>query len=381
MKYFFCQFILHILIKLSFEQNKNYCNLNEKCNNCITCGEKTNNYCYCNFYNVYCKDDNTNTYTILSDFLFNFDGCIIGNGNLETVCGNSNINIDRGMTKTINFVSNYYTNYLCFYNVKKIKNNNNDIIIKIKKETNVPINFNMHSVIYYNDDNVKISSRFNALANSNYIEITESSVEKISVYIDIQDGFNIDKVSISFEMENLPIKKIENNKNKYNAIMYGLIFGALVLVILIIVIICFIRKSKKKKEIDNNKNNSSNAQLNKKNIQLLIAKENTEKINNLFKKEIIPKIYYKKDIINNCFNCSICLEEFKDGSSIIINTKCNHTFHFKCFKNWVYKNILLPKCPNCNLPIIYPDNNQNNTLTYSSTLNSFIDKKITNNGT
>ena len=378
MNYFFCQFILHILIKLSFEQNQNYCNINENCNNCIICGVLSNNYCSCNFYNVYCKNENSNSYSILSEFLFNFDGCIIGNGKMEAICGNSNINIDIGTKKTINFESNYLKKYLCFYNVKKIKNNNNDINIIIKKETNDSINFNMHCVLYYNDDNIKISSRINVLSSSNYIEIKESSVEKISVYIDIQDGFNINKLSISFGMENLPIKKITTKKKSINAaLIYALIFGAFIIIIIIIVIICFIRKGKKKKvNKSNNKNNSSNIQINKKDIPLSIAKTNIEKINNLFKTELKPKIYYKKDVINNCFNCTICLEEFKEGSSIIIITKCNHTFHFKCFKNLVYNNILLPKCPNCNIHILYSDNNQNNMTAYSSTLNSFIAQNI-----
>ena len=380
MNYFFCEFIIHIIMKLSLEQNKNYCNLNQKCNNCIVCGEETKNYCSCNFYNVYCKNDNSNSYSILSEFLFNFDGCIIGNGDMESVCGNSNINIDRGITKTINFISNYYTNYLCFYNIKKIKNNNNDINIIIKKEANNSINFNMHSIIYYNDDNIKISSRINALANSNYIEINESSAEKISVYLDIQDGFNIDKLSISFGMENLPIKNIKNKKKSINnALIYGLSFGAFIIIIIILIIICFLRKNKKKEENNNdNKIYNSNFQINKNTIHLSIAKENMEKINNLFKTELIPIIFYKKDSFNNCFNCTICLEEFKDGSSIIINTKCNHTFHFQCFKNLVYNNILFPKCPNCNIPIIHLDNSQINMTTYSTTLHSFISHNISN---
>ena len=53
------------------------------------------------------------------------------------------------------------------------------------------------------------------------------------------------------------------------------------------------------------------------------------------------------------------MEDFIDNSSIVITTKCGHTFHQKCFKNWAYKNILCPRCPNCNYLILGPESEIN----------------------
>ena len=44
----------------------------------------------------------------------------------------------------------------------------------------------------------------------------------------------------------------------------------------------------------------------------------------------------------------ILMNIFINNSKLIITTKCNHTFHSKCIKNYIYKNLICPKCPICN---------------------------------
>ena len=60
------------------------------------------------------------------------------------------------------------------------------------------------------------------------------------------------------------------------------------------------------------------------------------------------------------------MEKLMDNTSIIIITKCNQSFHEKCFKNWVYKNIICPKCPNCNYLLLGPVDPNFQNLTISS---------------
>lgn len=54
--------------------------------------------------------------------------------------------------------------------------------------------------------------------------------------------------------------------------------------------------------------------------------------------------------MNNCNTCSICTVKFKDND-LVINTKCNHNFHWDCnnfnsgIKNWILK--FSHKCPIC----------------------------------
>lgn len=374
MNYIFYLLLLNILIIISLEQNKNYCDLDHNCDNCLICGEDSNNYCSCNFYNTYCKtNNNSNGYTVVSDFLYNYNDCINNNGNMENICGNSNLDIDLGINKTIKMKSSNNKNFFCYYNVKKINNNNNEINIKIKKETNDYIYFNIFFIVYYNNDKIKISSWINTLAKTNSIEIIEYEAQKISVYIDIPDGQNIDKISVIFGMEYKTIKKIryEVNSSVNEKIIYGILLAILGLV-LILLIICLVLYCKNKK-INNSK---CSVNQNHKNPTLeAIVNSNKEKIENLLKTDLRPKKYFKKNAVNNCFNCTICLEEFEEGISIVVTTKCNHIFHYRCFKNWVYKNIFIPKCPNCNISIINLDYNQSSLTNNTS---SYLPQEISN---
>ena len=369
----FLFFFQYILIKIAFEQDKNYCDLNHECDNCEICGQDTNNFCSCNFYNAYCKNSDSNNFTISTDFLYSYDGCKkSNNNNNENICGKSNIDIDIGTSKKINFKSSYNANFLCFYNVKKTKNNNNDINILIKKEGEEIKNINMHLISYYNYGQIKVISYMNLLVISKSFELKEPNTEKISVYIDIPNGRVMDDVSITFSMDNSTIKKVTyvTSSNTNKIIIFITVLSSLVLII-IIIILCLIKNICSKKTyiqngISNNsitKNSNNNSLINK----------NKEEMNNLFKTKIIPITYIKNNTVNDCYKCTICLEDFIDGSSVIIITECNHSFHFECFKNWVFKNIIFPKCPNCNKPILDPNkNNQININEISNSMNSTI---------
>ena len=59
---------------------------------------------------------------------------------------------------------------------------------------------------------------------------------------------------------------------------------------------------------------------------------------------------------------------------------CKHIFHYECLKDWLNKNILMPKCPNCNYNVLtggeinlnnhnpnnLPENNGDNNQLHSS---------------
>ena len=382
MNYLACLFLLEILIKFSYDQNGNYCDISKDCNTCEICGKNTNNYCSCYFYNLYCINSKLNTYTILSDFLFSYDGCLKNNYENEDICGDSNQNIDIGIYKKITFKSTSQRNFVCFYNIKKIKNNNNDINILLKKDSNDSINFNIHFVVYYNYDKIKISSRINCLSSSNHLEIIELEAERISMYVDVPDGKNMDKISISFGMDNTAEKILskKKQKNAKDMAIYGSIFGVFCL-FLIGLIICLCKKCKNLKNKNLYKGNhiknitqtqtqiQSQTDILQEISKISMIKSNKDKIDDIFKGELKPKIFKKLNNGNNdndCLNCTICLENFKEGLSLIVDTKCQHRFHYKCFKDWIYNNILMPKCPNCNVPILETENNNNISNNISS---------------
>ena len=76
-------------------------------------------------------------------------------------------------------------------------------------------------------------------------------------------------------------------------------------------------------------------------------KQNTLLVNKLLENELKPKIFTKDLVVNDCENCTICLEPFECGKSEVSITACNHIFHFECLKNWMNTEILNPQCPNC----------------------------------
>ena len=88
--------------------------------------------------------------------------------------------------------------------------------------------------------------------------------------------------------------------------------------------------------------------------------EDEEKIKELFENELAP-IKYNKNLGfkdgNACTVCTICIEDFKVDISKVSVTPCQHVFHFKCLNDWLMKNLLHPKCPNCNYNLLQEKKN------------------------
>ena len=383
---------LYILLNISFEQNQNYCDLNHNCNNCTYCGDNNEDYCTCDFYNSYCLNPDTLKYNFSFDFLLKYDGCKTNNGNMQNICGTSDITLKKGENKTISFPETTSSNFLCYYNFQKSeKNNNNKMGIKLQNNGDNICKFDFYYILYKNDSVTLRGQYSENILTSNFLETIHSNCDKISIYLDIEDPKYLEKLSITFtnieEIEatttpttNLtttptttPTNKITpvvrsnvSSGSSHTGLIIGIIIGGIALVIgIIVTIILFKNRNRKPDNInlqkDSNNNttvyNSVNNELTTNNYSEFTNIINTNKLtmDNLFQTELLPKIFNKNNAINDCYNCTICMEDFIDNSSVVITTKCGHTFHQKCFKNWAYKNILCPKCPNCNYLILGPE--------------------------
>ena len=84
--------------------------------------------------------------------------------------------------------------------------------------------------------------------------------------------------------------------------------------------------------------------------QEVLKRNNTIKANTLFDTILVEHLY-KEEYNQYGGGCSICLENFNKKSKVAI-TPCKHVFHYKCIREWAFKNILCPKCPNCNHEIL-----------------------------
>ena len=122
---------------------------------------------------------------MIPDFIVPYDGCLKNSNDLLNICGDSNIGLDIGSNETINFKSSSKSNFICYYSIRKIMNNNNDIKISVYKEGNEKIYFTMVFVIYYNYAQIRITTLSDMVTYSNFFWLNESKVEKISLFINI----------------------------------------------------------------------------------------------------------------------------------------------------------------------------------------------------
>ena len=367
-------FILFILIKLFIGQELNYCNSEHYCNNCTICGKDNVTYCSCNFYNNYClEEDSSKRHN--NDFLQNYDGCLSSNGDMENVCGSSSITLTNGERKTIYFKATNSSNFLCYYNIKKSDNNDNRMGYSIKINGNSPPKFKLFLLIYYSDKQTK-TQYLSQSSISSQLDVEEIGCQKISIYLDVEDPQNLEELSIIVsnivESSTTTPTTISTTSNttittpyspgNYNpkssssnkGLIVGVVIGAVVLILGIILGVFLFKRCKVNEK--NNINNTSNNIITENNKEVLnIVNSNREKMDALFKTELLPTIYNKNNVINDCNKCTICMEDFIDNSSVIIKTKCAHIFHEKCFKKLIDKNIICPKCPNCNYLILGPE--------------------------
>ena len=83
-----------------------------------------------------------------------------------------------------------------------------------------------------------------------------------------------------------------------------------------------------------------------------IEKENKLKIKYALRNSLKPKKFLKKYGTKDGNTCTICIEDFKEKVSKVSVTPCKHVFHYQCLSNWLVKNVMNPKCPNCNYNLI-----------------------------
>ena len=373
--------IIYILSNISYEQSQNYCDLNHTCSNCTYCGDNNEDYCSCNFYNSYCLNPDSLKYDFSFNFLEKYDGCKTNNGNMQNICGTSDLTLKSGENKKINFPETTSFNFVCYYNFQKSeKNNNNKMGIKLEKNGDEICKFDLYYILYKNDIATKKGKYSESSLTSNYLEVIHSNCDKISIYLDIEEPKYLEKLSLTFTnigdsvstttptTRTTPfIGSNDSSGSSNTGLIIGLIIGGIALIIGIIVTVILIKNRNRKLDKNdfqtNNQfsNNSVNNDLTKNNYAEFtnIININKETIDNLFQTELSPKTFNKNNVINDCYNCTICMEDFIDNSSIVITTKCGHTFHQKCFKNWAYKNILCPRCPNCNYLILGPESEIN----------------------
>lgn len=83
----------------------------------------------------------------------------------------------------------------------------------------------------------------------------------------------------------------------------------------------------------------------------IIKNKNKKEIEKLLETDLKPH-FYKEHMNEFNATCTICMESFAEEKSEVTVLFCKHIFHHGCLKNWLFKNLTHPKCPNCNYNVI-----------------------------
>ena len=404
--------ILYIIIFYIY--NKLYINCEPVCSdftdcfNCTMCGDENSKYCNCVWEpdidgEYICQTDE---FRYLSEWYKELKQC--KNNLLQKLycSGGDTIytrdDLDSEYSLTFQISNDNYNNYgknmiFCYYNY--IDETSSDYILDIQFSNSLA---NKPKVVYgcsfTEDDQSKIQ-----LIEENK-EISCTGGYNIFFMVLLKDEYSSSPIFITIKLNNVTI-------NKY---VTGFSIVIIILIIITCIICCITRfyNNKARRQlrllmnqrarenmlrIQQENDNMNNYNENSENIEEI----NKEKLDILFSKKMAEH-YYKSEYNQYGGGCSICLENFKKKSKVSM-TPCNHVFHYKCIKDWLYKNVKNPKCPNCNKEVIVdvqssinekideqqviqvkkkqPSNNfLNNNLNFSGRNNISVTTNINNRG-
>ena len=280
--------------------------------------------------------------TLLFDLIVNEDD------NNNIYCGQKEIKLNPPLSILYPKINNQYgkDNLYCEYNLYNSGIQTKKIKLKIEKffkdiEISYTIKYKNKN---YEDVIETITLKNNNMnSNNNY-----NKVLYLNFYISSNKTFD----SLPFLIE---ITNINSIKQFYILLSLFIFFLCCIIIALIKYFFC----SKKNDNIYENEEHLADKV--EADIKIKSCKIMLKKIYNDDK-------YFIHDIFNQKYSdygiiCSICQENFKNNKDTISITPCEHIFHNDCLKNWFKKNILHPKCPNCNLNMLevekINDNNVN----------------------
>ena len=402
---FFNIIIINIII---YSYQGNICDFNGNISICETCDIESKDYSQCKYQNLYC---------ILSKDKNNYSQCkYLYSRDLRNILDNR---VSCGQ-KDIIFTTNNYSQTIfqlkeenqnnsedlkmfhCDYDLKlnnlsDSSTNKINITISLENiENNNNNNFNFFFFLLknniFNGDNLITKEKLLSKTKT----ITLEYFQNISLYLDINLPKNI-LIDLSikidyFNIENEDGEEIEMEKEDMYP-LYLTLYIAIPLLVLLMALIIYLCCKKQDTGIlggeirvigfaDNANEIQEEPEDNKSKAYKL--NENKKKLLILFKSILRPQEYTKTHKKIYSQKCTICYEDFELYISVVSITPCQHIFHYRCLNNWLNKNILNPKCPNCNLDLMSVDINkikqkyQNNSQNISIKREESINENLLN---
>ena len=357
--------ILYFIILFTFHKLFVYCDVDcseyTDCFNCTMCGDINSKYCNCLWTNyggiAVCQTDEfrylSEWYTELKSCTNNEDQNTYCSGE-DTIYSTDDLNSENSITFHIH--SDNYGKYgkkmlFCYFNY--LDENSGDYTIKIKFSSSIE---NKPKVAYGCGFTDKTQEKIQNIENDKEISCSRSN-----------NIFFVSLLKEQYSSSPITFKLTLKSGSLYK---YVTAFSvAIMLLLLITCVICCItrlynNKARRQLRILMNQRARENMlRIQQENMNMAnynddsenLEEINKEKLDELFSKQMIEHTY-KSEYNKYGGGCSICLEDFKKKSKVS-KTPCNHVFHYKCIKDWLYKNVKNPKCPNCNKEVVSDDIN------------------------
>ena len=336
-------------------QTSHTCTNYVDCFNCSVCEEDSTNKCECH-WDTNSKACGSGTEKTFNDKHYGyFTSCTDDKSNsiIKQYCGETTLKLNDKGEVEINIPKVYdrYGTSRLYCEYTFIPEDNKDVFFTIKYEvTNENYNqMELFLSLLFIDE-----TETSGYLSKNSFERDFDSIKQIKLGIYFKNGLTSKPLSFLIK------KKKDNTK----LILY-LTIGAIILACIVCAIIIYFLSKKI----------SQNARLRQRTLMELamerqrgeyddrgseaeIEEENRKKIEILLKTCLASKKFHKKYGAKDGNTCTICIEDFKEGRSNVSVTSCQHVFHYKCLSNWMIKNILNPKCPNCNYNLLQDVNLQ-----------------------
>ena len=340
---------LLIVIKNEIECNTAY----RECFNCSICGEETTCNCH---WDPTSKQCNSGDNVPLSEPFYNYFTSCTDSNSIEIAkkyCGKTTLEFDEDNEINIIVPNNngiFGTNKLfCEYTYTESEDKDNYYTIKYNNEDARNID-KMYIYLYLSFKDETITEGY---LSKKSLKKDFNNIKEIKVFIYFSQGLS----SLPFE---LSIIRIGDKTKMALYLAIGFIILACLLCALIIyylskkishntrmrqrtlVQLAMLRQTGQPQSGDDLASSNSAD----------IEEENRKKIEILLKTSLAAKKYTKVSGEKEASTCTICIEEFKEKKSKVSITPCNHIFHYKCLSNWLIKNVINPKCPNCNYNLV-----------------------------
>ena len=380
---------ISIIIIISPESEKNtkqeYCDIYKYCSDCTLCGNETNDYTPCSYYNLFCTQKPKNSTSFQQSYIKKYSAFFRNIPNTNEFCGPETYNLNKlkssfSIVKKPNININNLKIVHCNYEIHNTKYYNNKLdeatlIIKLYTNNSEKNSLKLILNILLQSSRSKLSKLaiINEIdLNNQRYELTLNEYDNIIILLD----FNIDEKTNLEDDEYLEIKIDTNNSNKINQIINFvliIIFSVLGAIIIISIIFVIYRHIKLR-----NMPRTQNVVLQQRELQR--KKKEIEKINKLLEKILLPKEFDENDVANDCTECTICIEKFAKKCLICV-TPCKHIFHYECLCKFIEtakeKQKPVIKCPLCNYDFLEEENN-NNKLNEINNVNNDINKDENN---